>query len=248
MTKKTESETHRTYLIDRIKEAVCSSSRRERRRAETKERLFEAAVRLLSQHAFEAVTVEMITEAADVGKGTFFNYFENKEAIISYYFERQFHLLQETLEAASSGSPMTEWPGGAEYAPQEGGPVWRKIVSLVHQSAAREEKSRYFLRTMLALGLNNESVREANVAFRQRIIAVIRALIEGAQRQGEFREDVDAEVLAEFMFSTHLGALYTWCQSDAEETLHAAIDRAFCRVWSGIRHHAFQETSLNSSH
>src|SRR5438105_9812722 len=74
-------------------------SRRERRRTETRERLLEAALRLLSERDFDAVTVEMITEAADVGKGTFFNYFANKEAIVAYLFESRLRLLTEILSA-----------------------------------------------------------------------------------------------------------------------------------------------------
>ena len=64
------------------------SGRRERKRLETRDRLFQSAMRLLSERDFNDVTVEMITEDADVGKGTFFNYFPNKEAIVTYRFEQ----------------------------------------------------------------------------------------------------------------------------------------------------------------
>src|SRR3569623_310718 len=106
--KSTDSEEN--SFIGCVKEMVCPVSRRERRRAETRNRLYEAALRLLSEHDFDTVTVEMITEAAEVGKGTFFNYFKNKEGILSYYFENQVRMLTETLQAAASGSPLAEWP------------------------------------------------------------------------------------------------------------------------------------------
>ena len=53
-------------------------SRRERRREETRQRLIEAALALMQQKPFEQVTVEEITELADVAKGTFFTYFPPK--------------------------------------------------------------------------------------------------------------------------------------------------------------------------
>jgi hypothetical protein len=56
--------------------------RRQRRSAETRERLFHAAVRLFAEKGFAETTVEDITNAADVGKGTFFNYFPSKEHIL----------------------------------------------------------------------------------------------------------------------------------------------------------------------
>ena len=51
------------------------SGRRERRRLETRDRLYRAALELFGERGFLETTVEDITEAADVGKGTFFNYF-----------------------------------------------------------------------------------------------------------------------------------------------------------------------------
>ncbi|MGA2719724.1 MAG: helix-turn-helix domain-containing protein [Candidatus Acidiferrales bacterium] len=51
------------------------AGRRERRRTETRDRLFHSALKLFAERGYQETTVEAITEAADVGKGTFFNYF-----------------------------------------------------------------------------------------------------------------------------------------------------------------------------
>jgi hypothetical protein len=59
-----------------------SSGRRERRTVETRESLFRAALDLFARKGFTETTVEDITEAADVGKGTFFNYFPSKDHIL----------------------------------------------------------------------------------------------------------------------------------------------------------------------
>lgn len=234
----------KTGAAERTIDAACPMSRRERRRAETRERLYDGAVRLLSEYEFDAVTVEMITEAADVGKGTFFNYFSNKEGIVSYYCEVQLRLLTETLQSAAARPLATDWTGSEKYETNEGGPFWRKIISIVHASAERRDKQKYFTRTLLSLSLTNPHVRSANIEFRRRIIEVICGLIEEAQRQGEIRRDVPAETLAAFMFGTYLGALYMWSQSESDESLHHAIDRAYARVWSGIRHEGGGADSL----
>jgi len=59
-----------------------SHGRRERRSAETRERLFRASLDLFARKGFTETKVEDITEAADVGKGTFFNYFPSKDHIL----------------------------------------------------------------------------------------------------------------------------------------------------------------------
>jgi AcrR family transcriptional regulator len=61
--------------------------RRERKKEETKRRIFEAATKLFAHKGFEATTIDEIASEADVSKGTFFNYFPKKEAIIRYLFD-----------------------------------------------------------------------------------------------------------------------------------------------------------------
>lgn len=56
---------------------------RERKRVETRRRISEAAVRLVSEHGIPATTVDEIAEAAGVGRATFFRYFESKELAIA---------------------------------------------------------------------------------------------------------------------------------------------------------------------
>ncbi|MGD1075472.1 MAG: TetR family transcriptional regulator, partial [Thermodesulfovibrionales bacterium] len=56
--------------------------RRARRCIETREKIFRVALQLLAERGFSATTIDAIAEGADIGKGTFFNYFENKESIL----------------------------------------------------------------------------------------------------------------------------------------------------------------------
>ena len=69
--------------------APAPPGRRARRRAETRARILRAAWRLFERQGFFATTVEQITEAADVGKGTFFNYFPSKEHVLAGFGEMQ---------------------------------------------------------------------------------------------------------------------------------------------------------------
>jgi AcrR family transcriptional regulator len=58
-------------------------SRRERKKEETRQRLLSVSLELFHEQGYSATTVEDITERADVAKGTFFNYFPSKEALLS---------------------------------------------------------------------------------------------------------------------------------------------------------------------
>src|SRR5712675_296074 len=62
-------------------------SRRERKKEETRERIFKAACKLFRDKGFDETTIDEIAERADVAKGTFFNYFPRKEAVLGYLSE-----------------------------------------------------------------------------------------------------------------------------------------------------------------
>lgn len=67
-----------------------------RRKRETRIRLLTAALRLMAERGVEGVAINEITEAADVGFGSFYNHFESKEAIYQA-------LLTQVLEEFGTG-------------------------------------------------------------------------------------------------------------------------------------------------
>jgi AcrR family transcriptional regulator len=69
-----------------------------RRKRETRVRLLDAAMRLIGDKGIHGVAINEITEAADVGFGTFFNHFESKEAIYAAVAERLFEEFADGLE------------------------------------------------------------------------------------------------------------------------------------------------------
>src|SRR5438552_9782866 len=78
-------------------------NRRTRRSAEIREKLFRSALSLIMRRGLQQTTVSDITEAADVGKGTFFNYFPTKEHVLVEFYERHRERLEERLRAVRQG-------------------------------------------------------------------------------------------------------------------------------------------------
>ena len=64
-----------------------SVSRTERRRTRNRDALVAAARRLFAQDGFEATTIAGIAQAADLGFGTFYRYFADKEAALEAVLE-----------------------------------------------------------------------------------------------------------------------------------------------------------------
>lgn len=62
-------------------------SRRERKKRETRKRILDAAVSLISERSYDDVRIEDICNAADVANATFFLHFPNKPALVRAFGE-----------------------------------------------------------------------------------------------------------------------------------------------------------------
>jgi len=67
-----------------------TESRIERKKEATQNKIITVAVELFNRHGLESVTMEKIAEVVDIAKGTLYNYFPSKEAIINAYLQRTF--------------------------------------------------------------------------------------------------------------------------------------------------------------
>ena len=209
------------------------ASRRERRRTETKERLFEAALTLLCERDFDAVTIEMITEAADVGKGTFFNYFENKEAVVVAYFDRLRGQLIEGLRTPDAAALEAREPDEENFnAP---GPVWKQILVTSHKLAEIDGRNHRLTRTLFSLSLVNDAARQANQRLGAEVGASANALMQFGQATGEFRADIAPDALSEFIGRVYQSAVYEWALKESAEPLEISLMQNLALAWDAIR-------------
>jgi AcrR family transcriptional regulator len=88
------------------KQPEAVEGRRERKRRQTRERIEQAAMTLFMERGFDATTIEEITEAADVSKRSFFDYFPSKEEVV-FAWQDSF---ADRLMAAIAARPAGESP------------------------------------------------------------------------------------------------------------------------------------------
>jgi AcrR family transcriptional regulator len=86
------------------KQTETTEGRRERKRRQTRERIEQAAMTLFLERGFDATTIEDITEAADVSKRSFFDYFPSKEEVVSAWQDS----FADRLVAAVAARPPEE--------------------------------------------------------------------------------------------------------------------------------------------
>jgi AcrR family transcriptional regulator len=169
-------------------------NRRARRSANIRERLFRASLQLFAERGYQRTTVEDITEAADVGKGTFFNYFPTKEHVLATYGEERVAAMERALEEAKSGQR----------------PVLTVIRDLITDLAGQSSESPDLLRSIFAAHLSSAPIRahlQQRLRRGRRLMAEIFAL---AQKKGEVRRDLPAADLARLTHIIFLGVTIAW--------------------------------------
>ena len=78
--------------------ASSGGARQQRRREKTRARLINAAKTLMAERGVDAVGLSEITEAADLGAGTFYNYFQSRDDIVEAVAEDAIESLGARLD------------------------------------------------------------------------------------------------------------------------------------------------------
>ncbi len=79
--------------------------RRDRRKAEARRRLLDAARYLIAEGGVQSLRISDVTERADLGFGTFYTYFETKDALIEAVVAEALARLASTIGRAAMGFP-----------------------------------------------------------------------------------------------------------------------------------------------
>ena len=197
--------------------ATSTSDRRQRRSADIRERLFRAALQLFAQKGFAETTVADVTEAADVGKGTFFNYFPSKDHILLAFGEIQLGKLEAAIEMArQTGEPMPDF-----------------LRSLGLRMTQEPTRNPAIVRALLQAYLSTTPVREAMMDLQKRVHSLHSQMIQLGQDRGEIRNDLPAAEIAHVFRQTIFGTLLIWSLY-GDATLHSRIETAFNLLWSGL--------------
>ncbi len=192
--------------------------RRERHRAETREKIVRHALNLFSEHGVSAITVEDITDAADIGKGTFFNYFPSKEHILAHICQLQMGKIREFVsQAIQSPEPMDK--------------VIRRLALIITEEFAR---SPALVQTVLVPTLSSETMRQEMSENLRADRILLAELIAARQERGEIRSDVSPLDLASYFQQTLFGTTVIW-SLDASRPLSESLEKMAAIMCSGMR-------------
>ena len=183
--------------------------RRERKKEEIRNRIVDRAIRLFEEKGFDNVTMEGIAEAADVAKGTLYNYFPVKEAILSSYVQKYAKDLAPEVDRIIGSIPDTR----------------TRMVSFFRKHAEwieeRQELMEKYISYRVSVPLQSLRDPESRSGFEEHITRIL-AL---GQDAGDVRRDLDARTLSGCLTSFYTWVYFGWLSVSEAFDLDLAITR-----------------------
>jgi AcrR family transcriptional regulator len=184
-----------------------------------RQRIYDAALTLFRRKGVAGATIREIAREADIGVGTFFNYFASKEDVLDALGrQRQERLVALLAEPSLAGLTARER-------------IERIMRALVEGMEEEPTLTRAVVRAALGSPTLFHGERARFVALANLFAEILR---EG-QARGEVAADCDAEVASHLLISTYATLTLDWVEEGAEgyaplPTLLAHVET----LWRGI--------------
>ena len=190
-------------------------SLRDKKKIETKKNIFEIAGRLFKEKGYNNTTVDEITKEAGIGKGTFFNYFPTKEALLQDFIKQKeelvFDLLKDQLTRNIS--------------------IKDKIKNILVLVAKSNEKDRELTKLFVFEHMKHYGQEERKSTSLNQLIQVI---FEKGIKTEDFKIGLDYKMAAGNLAGIYFVSLMEWLWSKDDYSLSEDISKRIDMIFEGI--------------
>ncbi|MEZ4219371.1 MAG: TetR/AcrR family transcriptional regulator [Polyangiaceae bacterium] len=159
----------------------------ERKKADKRRRLLDAALRLFAERGFHGTAVPLVAKEAGVSPGSVYRFFESKEALVNAVFQQS----KRALGAALADVDLSR-PSKATFDE-----LWARLLRF-----AREQPTAFHF---LELQDHAPYLDEDSKSLELTVLAPIAAACSELQRSGELDDRVSVEVVLAFVWGAFVG-------------------------------------------
>ena len=175
----------------------------------TKGRIISAAWKLFYQQGYEDTTVEDIVFESETSKGSFYHYFEGKDALwgtLAYVFDEKYEELMQTMD------PELDAMDKLAY-------LNRELFAMIDGGISMDLLARLLSTQLLARG-------EKHLLDRNRTyFKLLRQIITEGQRAGQLRQDRSVNEIVKAYALWERALLYDWCLCGGDYSLAAYTEK-----------------------
>lgn len=175
----------------------------------TKGRIIAAAWKLFYEQGYEQTTVEDIVFESQTSKGSFYHYFDGKDALLgtlANVFDEKYQDLTETMDPSQNAIDKLIY-------------LNHELFAMIDERVSLELLTRLLSTQLLAKG-------EKHLLDRSRLyFKLLRQTVSEGQKQGELRRDLTANEIVKAYALWERALLYDWCLCVGEYSLVAYTDR-----------------------
>lgn len=165
-----------------------------------KQEIIRAATSCFTMFGYKATTMEQVAKIANVGKGTIYTFFNNKEELFN---DIVLTLIREMkVEADAVLDPTLSLMDNAQRAMMK--MLQFREQHLLFAKLVEEEKA-----------LHTPAVKQMIVAIEEEIVSYVASRIEAGVGKGEVRE-CDAQMVAYLLLKSYLAFVVDWQESHDE--------------------------------
>ena len=185
-----------------------SISRQQQKSRETKEKIFQAAKRILQKKGYEELSIKNICEEAGVSNGSFYHHFKTKDDLLSYYIEDQPKIDPDLLEL----------PDNVEGVEAGIIQVYMNYVKYCRELGV-EFMSEYY-------DTKNQALNAAIRMERPYPIITVQKYVEKAEQAGVVSLNVSIEEFTTDIRMIVIGNVFEWCVKHGEADFEGNMSRS----------------------
>lgn len=193
-------------------------SKRAIKHEELHQRIYDAALALFRRKGVAGATIREIAREADVGVGTFFNYFSSKEDVLAELGSQR----QQRLEARATDPAMV------------GQPTLTRIEDIMRALVEGMEEEPLLTRAIVRAALASPSLFHGERARFVALVALLAGILREGQARGEVAADCDAEVAAQLLISTYVTITLDWTEGAEHYALLPTLLAHVATLWRGV--------------
>ncbi|WP_036125732.1 TetR/AcrR family transcriptional regulator [Lysinibacillus sphaericus] len=200
-----------------------SLTSRQKKALETREKLLKTSLDLFNKYGFEHVSVEQITKACNVSKGTFYTHFPSKYDVILEKFmelDQFYSTVEKNIDPSLSASEKILF-------------VYQQQMNYLTKVVGKD-----LLRTVYTAGMTKQVEQDHYLINPQRkIFQIMNTYIEEGIRQGEFRQDVSAPNIQAIIRRCMRANVYDWLIHSEDFDLASEMAQFTTIVLDGLKSH-----------